>query len=687
MNATLIVKVKQTRYMIFLLIFLLNLFIIGSLSAQTHDGINPDEIEGGSFFLIDQNAGNPVKSITLKTDVSIHVTGIILRAKVNQYFINQSDAWMEGVYMFPLPEMAAVDTLTIKIGERIIKGEIKEKQEAKQLYEEAKEAGKKASLLEEERPNMFTVSVANIGPKETIVVSIEYQQSIEYDNGKYSLSFPTVIGPRYIPLSMAGTGTHDQVDEDSGIQPDMAALSAPIDTTNTTDYPVRLRIHLDPGFAISHIESPYLPVTVEKGDGHAYLIYPENEGVAKKRDFLLTWQPADRDKTYTAVFHEEVDGELYSLVMIHPQAPDTIKKPFYSREVIIIIDTSGSMQGESITQAKKALFFALDQLGPDDRFNIIEFNSQTRSLFERSTGVNYQTIAEAKSFVNLLNADGGTEMYPALVKALNGNRDPDRLFQVIFITDGCVGNESELFTYIKASIGNGRLFTVGIGSAPNHYFMRKAALIGRGTFDYIGKTSEVSQKMDLLFRKIANPVLTDISISWSNSSAEVFPNPVPDVYAGEPLTICTKSYLDAGNLEVSGNWGDRIWNQAYSFYQGEKNNGIGKLWAKRKIDGLMDQLFEGVEEEEIKNDVIDVALSHHLVSLYTSLVAVEQVKTKPDGIQPGKEKLSQPLPDGWEMNQPPLSIPAAGTEMWLFISLGLLLILISITTFLLRKKI
>ena len=661
------------------------LFLFISLSVFSNSEIDSDDIGEGAFFLKNPDSEEIMKSFTLKTDISLKITGIIMRGKVVQWFTNQSDIWMEGIYMFPLPETAAVDTLQMKIGERIIEGEIKEKEEAKQIYEEAKEEGKKASLLEQERPNIFTVSVANIGPGETISVMIEFQQAVDYNNGKYAITFPIIIGPRYIPLSM-----YENRDKElSAAHPETATdpgnITAPIDTTDHESGFINLRIDLDPGFPAKNIESPYLPVTIEQKKPNMYTIIPQGDTPSRQGDFVLTWEPKKNNKTYTAVFYEQMDGNLYSLVMIHPQAPETITTPVYNREVIIIIDTSGSMQGESIKQAKKALLFALDQLDSDDLFNIIEFNSRTRTLYKQSMTVNYRTISGAKSFVTSLHADGGTEMYPALVKALTGRREQDRLFQVIFITDGCVGNEAELFTYIKKHIHNGRLFTVGIGSAPNHYFMRKAAIVGKGTFLSIGKPGEVTEKMGNLFHKLANPVLTDISLTWSNSSAQTLPEPIPDVYAGEPLTICTKSYLDPGDLEVQGSFGNQRWNRAYSFQGADTNNGIAKLWARRKIEVLMDQLLEGTDEQEIKKQVVDVALAHHLVSHYTSLVAVEQVPSKPQGEQSGKEKLPLPLPQGWEMDQSPVNIPAAGTEMWLYIFLGVLLISFSIFSLVMRK--
>jgi len=230
--------------------------------------------------------------------------------------------------------------------------------------------------------------------------------------------------------------------------------------------------------------------------------------------------------------------------------------------------------------------------------------------------------------------------------------------------------------FIKKNIHSGRLFTVGIGSAPNHFFMRKAARVGRGTFLHIGDVSEVEDKMNILFRKLACPVLTDLSLSWSNSSAEILPDPVPDLYSGEPLTICTSSYLEPGDLFISGSYGNQSWYRSFTYNNSGKKTGIGKLWARRKIEKLMDQRFDGTDEDEIKNEVINIALTHHLVTEYTSLVAVEHIMSKPAEVQSGKEKLPLKLPEGWEMGQSNMNLPATGTGMWLFLSTGFILICI-----------
>ncbi len=231
--------------------------------------------------------------------------------------------------------------------------------------------------------------------------------------------------------------------------------------------------------------------------------------VPADRDFELHWTPDVGRAPGAAVFVEPKDGKTYALVMLVPNAPDA-SLPRMPREATYIIDTSGSMAGTSIVQAKAALLYALDRLAPGDRFNVIEFNSRARPLFDVPMPVDPATLGRARSFVSGLKADGGTEMREALTLALRAPKVEGFVRQIVFLTDGAVGNENELFALIRERLDDRRLFTVGIGSAPNSHFMTKAAQFGRGTFTYIGDTREVQEKMAALFRKLESPVLTDV---------------------------------------------------------------------------------------------------------------------------------------------------------------------------------
>jgi Ca-activated chloride channel family protein len=581
----------------------------------------------GGLYLKDEG-GERVATPLVFTDVRMTVTGMVNRVTVEQRFVNPIDEWREGVYVFPLPEKSAVDHLRMQVGGRAIEGMIKERGEAKRTYESAKSEGRKATLLDQERPNLFTTSVANIGPREEIVVAIEYQEAVRYDEGTFRLRFPMAITPRYTPGD-----------------------SAPVDTPMVERgdgyvLPVHITVDLDTGVALSALSSAYHAVNIEPRGEHRYRLTLQDGPVPAARDFELAWTPDVGAAPATALFTQTKGGKTYALLMALPPATAkvTTRPP---REVTYIVDTSGSMEGVSMTQARDALAMALDRLQPGDRFNVIEFNSTTHSLFAAPVAVDDFTMRRAKQFVAGLRARGGTEMLPALEIALAGPREASILRQIVFLTDGAVGNEDAIMKLVGERIGDRRLFTVGIGPAPNMFFMTKAAQFGRGTYTAIGDVREVQEKMTALFRKLESPALTDIAVDWP-PGADVWPRIVPDLYAGEPVIVSAAfdSALAPGNIAVSGRRDGAVWGTLLAKSSGSSENGVGVLYARAKIDALMDAGRRGAPEQDIRAAVIDVALTHHLVSKFTSLVAVDVTPTRAAGIAAPTTAVPGNIPEG-----------------------------------------
>jgi Ca-activated chloride channel family protein len=304
------------------------------------------------------------------------------------------------------------------------------------------------------------------------------------------------------------------------------------------------------------------------------------------------------------------------------------------------------MSGTSIRQAKQALILALSRLRPGDRFNVISFNSTTHRLFGDARPASRENLEQARRYVAALNANGGTEMRPALEAALRGSAEDAALRQVIFLTDGSVGDESELFKIIHDRLGRSRLFTIGIGSAPNSHFMTKAAQFGRGTFTYIGDLSEVRSKMEGLFQKLDSPLMSDLTIDAGGAVLESYPRRLPDLYRGEPLVIAIKGARPGQVLTVRGRRVQAPWRARIPLRNAVPGHGVGVLWARRKIADLMDQLHQGADREAIRKAVIGVALQHHLVSKYTSLVAVDVTPSRPQGTAPKRYALPVNLPHG-----------------------------------------
>ena len=614
--------------------------------------MKPGDAQSGSLLFRSHVKGDTLKGDTfavpqVATDVHIRVSGIVARATVRQTFRNPYDDWYEGIYVFPLPEHAAVDHLQMKIGERSVVGIIQERQAAKAAYEQARAGGRRAALLEQERPNIFTSSVANVGPREDIVVEIEYQQKLHYDQGRLSLRFPTAVAPRYIPgtvhaVQMAGlsSAVGRGWSPNTDVVSDAQRITPPLLDPRATAQPAHaftLKVELDAGVPVAAVDSPYHPIAVNTLGASRREITLQGAHWATK-DFELSWSLAPSSAPRTAFFTEQKNGQTYGLLMVVPPTTAARAGATLPREVIFVIDTSGSMNGASIAQAREALALAIERLGEQDRFNVIEFNSRASALFDAARPANRAHRYEAVTWVRNLRAQGGTEMRPALQLALNGADNSGRVRQVIFLTDGEVGNEEQLFRLINERLGDSRLFTVGIGSAPNGHFMTKAAEAGRGTYTYIGKIAEMQDKMSALFAKLESPVLKGVQVIWpqpdaSAAAVEAWPRRVPDLYLGEPIVMSaalgasnTAAQGDAGQREVrlSGMSGDAPWQAAVPLASASPGAGVGVLWARDKIAALTDGLRDGRSEDEVRPAILEVALAHHLVSKYTSLVAVDR---------------------------------------------------------------
>ncbi len=665
-----------------LLLAALTLLLARPAEAAASAPVGINSARTGELMLKTGEAGKFTLAPRLETDVAITVTGMIARAKVIQHFHNPGTDWAEGVYVFPLPENAAVDRLRVRIGERVIEGQVKEKDEARIAYVKAKSEGKRAALVEQQRPNLFTNSVANIGPNEFVSVEIEYQQALEYKGGEYRLRFPLAITPRYTPAgppahaAKAGEEQPDEIDAAEPLQhPDYDGASC------GGANPVSIAVSLDAGTELARIESSYHEIWTEKAAGTRHMVWFTKEQEDADRDFELAWSPKAGAAPRAAAFTQTINGSDYALVMVLPPEASPGDKAAYERlprETILIVDTSGSMAGSPMEQAKSAVQFALDRLGPGDRFNVIEFNSVTHALFAGALPATPANIAEARKWVGRLRATGGTEMIPALNLALDGQDSAGIVRQVVFITDGAVGNEDALFALIHRKLGGSRLFTVGIGSAPNTHFMAKAAQFGRGTFTYIGDLAEVQAKMSALFAKLESPVLKDVAIAWPDGAkVETYPARIPDLYAGEPIVVAAKLSTRNGTASVSGLRGNQPWSAALTLVNGNEENGVGALWARAKIGELMDAMRTGTDPEIVKKAVIQVALEHHLVSRYTSLVAVDVTPARPDGAMLAKAVLKVNLPNGMQ----PGRLPQTATHAPFHFITGVIAALLALIVF------
>jgi Ca-activated chloride channel family protein len=623
-----------------------------AFAAPLPQDILPEQAQSGSFLM--RRGGDQPWALApvLETDVRVRVAGVVARLDVRQSFRNATDEWVEGVYVFPLSEQAAVDHLRMRVGERTIEGQIREREQARVEYRQARERGRKASLVEQERPNVFTTSVANLGPGEVLVVEIELQQTLSFDAGEVRLRLPLAVGPRYIPGAArpASAGTSSGWSPDSDVVPDASRVTPPVlPPDEPRRNPVAIRVDLDPGFPLQSLTSRSHPIVTEsRGDGR-YRVRLRDAQVPADRDFELVWTPRPGKMPHAAVYSEQKGSSTYVLLTLFPPVGPEVAVARLPREVIYVIDTSGSMEGLSIQQARRALALAIQRLRPGDRFNVIRFGNDTEALFDASRPCDDSTRQAALAWVNALRASGGTEMAGALEAALLGSDDPKSVRQVVFLTDGSVGNEDQLFGIIRQRLGDTRLFTVGIGSAPNAHFMGKAAEFGHGTFTFIGDVSEVEEKMGRLFAVLESPVLTGIEVSWPVAAAvEAWPQRVSDLYLGEPVVVAARLEGRAAGVAVRGRRGAAAWEQILPLDAGRPSDGVAVLWARRKVDSLLDSLHDGAAAEEVRRQVVAVGLEHHLVTKHTSLVAVDVTPTRPAQAALASTAVPTNLPHGWD---------------------------------------
>jgi Ca-activated chloride channel family protein len=639
------------------------LFLIAALFFQpaVANGPHTAEMRTGSL-LMRMSAGYATAAL-LDTNVNITVNGLVARVSVMQEFRNEGSEWVEGIYVFPLPDEAAVDHMRMYVGERFIEGEIREREQARKEYERAKQEGKKTSLVEQQRANLFTTAVANIGPGETVVVEIEYLETVRYDDGTFSLRFPLTLTPRYIPgealTDRQGNGWAPDttlVDDASQITPPMIGASS--------GHKVSLQARINVGMRLEIIASRYHPVNVAETGEH-YAVSLAGGRAAMDHDFELLWRPVASSAPRGMVFAETVDGAPHYLLMVMPPDDGASAAARMPREMIFVVDTSGSMHGVSIAQAKQALQRALNGLQPGDRFNVVEFNNHPTPLFAESMPADVNNVAMAQAFVHRLQAEGGTEMNAALQFALRTPPRESYLRQIIFITDGAVGNEEDLFKLIESRLGRARLFTVGIGSAPNSWFMRKAAEAGRGAFTTISALHEVAEKMDRLFRKLENPQLTNIELQWpGGASVESYPAIVPDLYLGEPVAVRVKAsgeFRPGDALRIAGNSIAGAWSADLALAIDQQSPGVAALWARAKIGDLFDRQRRGADADATRDAVVATALTHHLVSKYTSLVAVDKTPVRPAGNMLAREQVPNLMAHG-QSGRAIFGFPATATS-------------------------
>jgi len=625
------------------------------------------------------------------TEVALDVRGLVSAATVTQQYANAGNEPIEAVYVFPLPHDAAVYDMEIRIGNRVIRSLVREREEAKKTYEAAKSEGKRAALLEEERPNIFTASVANIMPGDRIDVRLRYVEPLRWDEGKMRLVFPMVVGPRYIPGTEAigHDGTGGSVDTNA--VPDASRITPPVQHPESrSGHDISLTVDLDPGFETAYAKSVSHSINIHRlADGRQRIDLATGATIPNK-DFVLEVQQAAGTRPRPALFLSPANdsGETHFLLAAFP--PTVQSGARMPVEMLYMIDVSGSMAGTSIEQAREALLQALDRLRPDDRFGILQFSSGYREFSPEPLLATSENLAKARQYVHRLQAGGGTEMLPALQHLMIKPTTPGYLRHIVLLTDGDLGNEEDIFAELHRELGDARLYTVAIGSAPNLFLATKMAQFGRGTFTHIADISEIREQMTRLFESIESPVLTDVKLSFEGVEvAEVYPARLPDLFMRQPLLIYGHiAQGRAGKVHLTARAGNQPYEATIAFDASKAafHPAITTLWARQRVEELMDQWRHSEENDraEIRSTVIAHAIRYRLVTRFTSLVAVEEIVANANG-QSKQVAVPTELPAGWDMEKV-FGAPATGTADAFLETLGITLLLTGLVLLLLLRR-
>lgn len=607
---------------------------------------DPDDVKGG--VLRGTAADGNVLPFPLEhTDVHAEITGNIAQVELTQLFRNPYEKKIEAVYVFPLPNRAAVNGMTIQIGDRTIAAVIKKRDEARRIYEEARTAGHVSALLDQERPNIFTQSVANILPGNSVEVTIRYFETVSYENSAYTFSFPMVVGPRFNP----GEGTTKQArgwSPDTTDVPDASRITPPVlEPGQRSGHDISLTLTLDAGAPLRDLAAPSHEVTIErKGDTRA-VIRLADEAVIPNKDFVLRYG-LDGDAPTVAFLPHRSGGEGYFLLLLQPEI-EPRDQVIRSKEMIFVVDGSGSMSGQPIEKVKEAMRHALKNLNAQDTFQIIRFSNGVESFRPEPVAASSGNIDAGLGYVETLSGRGGTIMLEGVRAALQPPDDPERLRIISFMTDGYIGNENQILGYLKRNLGGARLFSFGVGSSVNRYLLDKMAELGRGTVDYVLPGDEAETSVTRFYDRIRNPYLTDIEIDWGGIPVEdVYPKTIPDVFLGQPVVLHGKYKAPGtGTIQVRGRLGAERYERDVEVLlprEHPEGSAIGTLWARARIEDLATEIIV-TPTPELEREITEVALAHHLASAYTSFVAVEK-RFVTGSEEPVLVEVPLPMPDG-----------------------------------------
>lgn len=572
----------------------------------------PVEVSPGSLI----STGPEPISLPLKsTKVSADISGFGARVSVVQNFTNSGKEPIEAIYTFPMPADAAVDHMTMTIGNRVIEGVIKRREEARLIYEAAKNQGKAAALLDQERPNIFTQSVANIMPGSDVKIEISYVQLMKYEDGEFEFNFPMVVGPRFL-----------------GNAPDPNKIAPPIVPKGRSGQNISLDININAGAPITGMKSVLHQISVnDRGQGQARVSLRRKDEIPNK-DFILRYSVATN--TVQSAFigkYDPLKGGYFSLILLPPKAP--AQQQIAPKEVIFVVDQSGSQSGFPIEKSKELTLKLIKTLKPGDTFNVLGFANGVNPLWTSPKANTRENQAEATNFVSKLQANGGTQLRAAVEAALTPAPDPNRIRLVVFNTDGFVGDEAQILASIRKYRGNTRMFTFGIGNGVNRYLIDSMSEEGRGDSEVVTLAEQADPAVERFIRRTENPILTNVSVKVDGiETSDMLPAALPDVFSEKPIVVFGRyTAPGAGKITVTGTMAGQPWSKTLDVTFPSDRPGaesIPTLWARRQVDHLErayqlgSRFAENPQEGQAK--IVDLALEYGIMTQYTSFVAVEQ---------------------------------------------------------------
>lgn len=640
---------------------------------------------GGKLQMFSRD-GKPLGVCPLQhTDVQANISGFVARVDVEQHFANMSQWPIEAIYTFPLPNDAAVDAMTMTIGDRKIVGKIKRREEARQIYQAAKNAGKNASLLDQERPNIFTQAVANILPGQNITISISYVDVLKYDEGSYEWSFPTVVGPRYTPSGgYQVEGERGAPSDDSEVSPetnaivrDADAITPPIAPSSTTSstrsgHDLSLAVYIDAGVPLGAVHSQLHAIDVTRPDATRAVVRLRDGVTRPNRDFILRFRTAGQEiQTGVLASADGKGGGYFTLIMQPPASPPATE--IAPKEMIFVIDQTGSQSGWPIEKSKETMRYCLKRLHRNDTFQILGFNTDVFPCFDKPVSATPENIALAWKFIAPLQGAGGTDILKSVEYALKMPDDPARLRIISYMTDGFIGNDMQVIDFIQKNRGRARMFPFGIGNSVNRFLIDEMARAGGGAAEYLtlgldkgqldslwnsenaadpeaikelrkiekkGKARRADNAATRFYRRIENPLLLAPRIDWNGLPVEaIYPQTVPDVFSVSPIIVKGRYTRAAeGDITVAGVLRGRAWSQKVHVVfpaSSTRSDALPSLWARARIADLQSRDWLGAQsgnpDATIKEQIVQTALDYDLMSQWTSFVAVEERVVNPSG--------------------------------------------------------